>query len=240
MNGTVAPELASVVEADGGSVVVWDRDKTPIDNPTEVQRFIRLSKADAFFHVATGDPAWAEAVAAYCYELGIPFLFVSSVSVFKGNNGGAIQTDHKPDADDDYGKYKAECEQRVQAVNPDAIIARLGWQIGRWPGGNHMLNFLIEEQKEKGVVEASTRWHPSCCFLEESASALHALMKSGESGIFHVEGNPDCNFFEIATDLDRKLSLGLTIEAKEEPELDNRMADDRVWVRPVRTILEAR
>ena len=59
MNGTVAPELASVVEADDGSVVVWDREKVSPDNLVEVQRFIRLSKADAFFHVATGDPAWA-------------------------------------------------------------------------------------------------------------------------------------------------------------------------------------
>lgn len=135
MNGTVAPALAQHLSNHGHLIIRWDRSRVPIDNPDGIRAFIREARPDWFFHVATGSPGWAEWVARACAEQGVKFLFISSVSVFSPAQGGPLTVHIPPEPADDYGRYKYACEQRVRHANPDALIVRLGWQIGTTPGG---------------------------------------------------------------------------------------------------------
>jgi dTDP-4-dehydrorhamnose reductase len=233
MNGTVAPALAKHLVSQGADVVSWDRAVDPPTDEPAVRAFIARHRPDWVCHVATGAPEWAEWIARACAGggPGVPrLLWTGSVSVFGPQAKAPIGPDATPDATDDYGKYKIECERRVLAACPNAVVARLGWQIGEAAGSNTMTDFLTRKAAEgAGTIEASTRWIPSCAWLPDTAAALAALMRSGTPGLFHLEGNTaGKSFVEIAAGIARMLRQPWNIVPTDAPAMDNRMRDDRV------------
>jgi dTDP-4-dehydrorhamnose reductase len=235
MNGTVAPVIAQQLQAAGHELTVWDRQRTPPEDESAARAFILESHPDWFLHVATGSLDWAQMAAQTCAENDIRFLFTSSVSVFDGNQGAPLTVNTEPRATDDYGRYKLEGERRVLAAHPAALVVRLGWQIGTTTTGNHMLAHLHRTATEHGMIEASTRWIPSCAYLEDSADALHGLMRDAASGVYQLEGNPGLSFHEIVTRLNQWHGFGWNVQATQTPEMDNRMSDPRVKMRFIDT-----
>jgi dTDP-4-dehydrorhamnose reductase len=238
-NGTVAPVVVERLAASGHGVVAWDRSRVSPDDPAAVRAFVARVSPDWIVHAATGSPDWAETLAA---ASGLParLLYVSSASVFSGRGPAPIRTDAAPDAADDYGVYKAECERRVAAANADTLIVRIGWQIGDAPGGNTMLTYLAEAHARDGAIRASTRWFPACSFLRDTADAFLELMEREAAGVYHVDGNPGLSFFEIASRLNRLHETPWTVVPSDDFVFDNRMADDRVAVAPITLRLEGR
>jgi dTDP-4-dehydrorhamnose reductase len=233
MNGTVAPVLAARLERAGYEAVAWDRARTPPADADAVRAFVARVAPALVVHAAMGDPAWAGTLADACAHGSIRFVFTSTVSVFSGRGGAPYRPDTVPDATDEYGRYKIECERRIARVCPDALVARIGWQIGSAPGGNNMLTYFAEANARDGEVRASERWFPACSFLEDTAEALVDLVGRGATGTFHVDGNRRLSLFEIATRLDRLHGRPWTVVPSEEPVLDYRMEDERVRVRPI-------
>jgi dTDP-4-dehydrorhamnose reductase len=234
MNGTVAPALARRLEQDGHTIVSWKRAEVSPDDPAAIRDFIVGTKPDGFFHVATGNPKWAEAIAQVCAECGIKLLFTGSVSVFADTQRGPFPIEAVPEPNDDYGRYKLECERRVRAACPEALIARLGWQIGTAPGSNNMIDYLSRKSKEDGRVEASAKWIPSTAFLDDTVDALARLMASYPAGLYQLEGNPDgLSFFEIVTGLNRRHGNPWQIVRTDHPARDSRMQDPNITVSPL-------
>lgn len=234
MNGTVAPALARRLEAHGYTVVSWDR---AVDAPADeraVRGFIARHSPGWVCHVATGAPEWAEWIAKACAGgpgAGAPrLLWTSSVSIYSAAAQAPIGPDAVADASDDYGRYKIECERRVVAACPGAVVARLGWQIGSGPGSNTMTDFLTRKAAEHGgVIEASSRWTPSCAWLDDTAEALVGLMAAGAAGRFQLEGNAGgMTFHALAVGIARMLKKDWRVVETETPRMDNRMGDARV------------
>lgn len=232
MNGTLAPALARAIRSGGGTVAAWDRAVVPIEDAAAGRALLRCARPDVFFHLATGPADWAERCAHLCAEAGIGFVFTSTVSVFGAAQRGPFTPDATPAPDKDYGRYKRDCERRVQAAHPEARVVRLGWQIGTTDDGNHMGAFLDRTHGERGRVEASARWRPACSFLDDTAEALVAAADLA-AGLYHLGGNPGLSFFEIATRLNRLRGEPWTVVEAEEPERDARLLDDRLRVRPI-------
>lgn len=231
-NGTVAPAVVAALASAGHSVVRWDRGRVPIDDAGAARAFVVEARADWFFHIATGSPAWAEAVARICGSAGVRFLFTSSVSVYGDTQQGPFTLHVTPQPGDDYGLYKLECEHRVLAANPDATVVRLGWQIGAAPGTNTMVDFLHRMHVERGYVEASTNWVPACSFLEDTATAL-VDATTREAGVYLFDGNPGLSFHGIAERLGRRDGRGWQVRATELPFRNTQMLDDRIPVAPI-------
>ncbi len=182
-----------------------------------------------FLHIATGPVEWAERVAKICRKLQIKFLFTSTVSVFSEYGSGPYTIDSTPNAEDDYGRYKRECEDRIKAVNPEAYIVRLGWQIGRSVESNNMFAFLERSMAEKGTIEASNTWYPSCSFLEDTAEILYDIISHFPSGLYLINSNKKSSFFDIVCALN-KGSKRWKITAGDYPKRDDRMVDNRVRI----------
>ena len=233
MTGTVAPAIARYLTGKNNTIIRWDREAVPVDDYALMEKFISSQKATHFFHVATGSPLWAERVAEICLRFGIRFIFTSSVSVFSENSPGPFTTDHQPDATDDYGCYKIECENRIRSVNHEAIIARLGWQIGDSPGSNNMVDFLFKTMSDKGLIEASSLWYPACSLLPDSAEALHTLALGYPPGTYHIDGNPGFSFLEIVKALNEKHGNSWNVVESFLPERDSRMLEERIKVRSI-------
>ena len=233
MNGTVAPAIAACLEKAGHVVVAWDRSAVPPDRPGAVRDFIVRTRPDWLFHLAMGSPGWAEVMARACAEQGIKFLFTSTVSVFAGTQQGPFTVDVVPEPNDDYGRYKIDCERRVRAACPSAIIARLGWQIGTAPGSNNMIDFLDRAFREKGKIEASRAWFPSCAMLPDTAEALVRLMTGFPPGLYHLEGNPGLSFFEIVSKLNHLRGDPWIVVPNDSHVQNNRMVDGRIPLGPI-------
>lgn len=229
MHGTVAPALAQALARAGYETVPWDRASHPVDHPDAVRFFIRCEQPDLFCHLAMGSPEWAEWAARTCHEDRIPFLYVSSVSVYSGSQSGPFTVQDEPRPDDDYGRYKLECERRVQAAHPGVHIVRIGWQIGSAPGGNQMIDYLDRTFQEHGRIEASTRWFPACSFLPDTADVLLRIL-GRPPGLYHLDGNPGLSFFEIAAGLNCLLGNPWTVAPVDGLVQNHRLLDPRVPV----------
>jgi dTDP-4-dehydrorhamnose reductase len=225
--------VAEHIQAHGHEIVAWNRSQVATDDPQIVRDFIRSTRPDWFLHIATGSPDWTEWAAQVCAEDQIKFLFTSSVSVFSDQQHGPFGVDVQPAAADDYGAYKIACEQRVQHANPQAIIARLAWQIGTAPGSNNMIDFLHRTVQANGQIEASTHWYPACAFLEDTAGGVYRLIDTYEPGMYHLDGNPGLTFHQIVTSLNRLHGELWTIVPTATPVQNNRMLDDRISIKPI-------
>ena len=234
MNGTVAPLLARYLRSKGVSVLGWNRESVPVDNESKVRVFLEENRPDWIVHLATGSSDWAELIARLCDEYQIKLLYTSSVSVFSSEQTGPFTVDLQPQPKDDYGTYKLECEQRMTAVNKDLIIARLGWQIGEAPGSNNMVDFLHRKNQEEGRIDASIHWYPGCSFLEDTAEALYGLMCRYSPGLYHVDGNPGMNLYEISQALNRKHDLHWEISKSDQPKMNSLMKDERIAVKSIK------
>jgi dTDP-4-dehydrorhamnose reductase len=233
MNGTVAPVLAAELQQQGYTTVAWDRNRVPTDDREAIKRFFDDTQPDWMFHVGMGSPDWAEMIAQECTERGIRLLFTSTVSVFGPTQQAPLTPDVAPAADDDYGRYKRECERRMLAAYPELIIARLAWQIGDEPGSNTMVNYIDRTIREKGELLASTNWFPACAFLADTAAGIARLTTDHAPGIYHLDGNDGFSFYAIAEGLKRVQQRDWPIVAAEEPVFDNRMHDPRFTIGPI-------
>jgi dTDP-4-dehydrorhamnose reductase len=226
LHGTVAPALRDAL---GGPCVGWDRAAVSPGDAVATRAHLDALDPAAVCHLAMGAEAWAAELAAWCARRGRPFLFTSTAMVFEAD--GPHRPDDARTTKDGYGRYKVRCEDAVRAANPDAIVARLGWQIGTTRGGNQLLEWLHARAAE-GPIRASARWIPATSFLVDTAAALRDLLARGEGGTFHVDGNA-----ETAWTFDRLVRAlaepSWRVEVTDEYVHDQRLLDARVRVAPI-------
>lgn len=231
MNGTVAPVLYEELLKHNMDIIIWDRNEVSIDSEKSVYDFIKEVKPDLFFHIATGPVKWLEYIAKATEKLGVTLLFTSSVSVFSEKGTGPYDATSVPNAEEDYGLYKIECERVVRTHNSNSIILRLGWQIGSSTGSNNMFDFLTKAQEENGYIEASSRWYPSCSFLEETVKTVVEAALTYKPGTYLANSNRTYTFYEIVNHLKEKHQAQWTVRETTSFVRDDRMFDDRVKIR---------
>ena len=241
--GTVGSALVAQLTTQGHRVMGWDRAAVPIDQYDAMEAFVRAQRPDVVFHLAiasqsTGKPNeswlvnhdWPSELAWITRTLGIRFIFTSSVMVFSDNAKGPFTIDSVPDAGEGYGYEKRMAEQRVFEQNPDAVVVRLGWQIGEKPGSNNMIDFFEKQTKEHGQVNASRKWFPACSFLPDTAAAL-AWLATANAGLYQIDSNTRWTFFEIVSALNEQHGKRWKIVPNDDFVFDQRMIDPRVPVR---------
>jgi dTDP-4-dehydrorhamnose reductase len=181
--------VAAAARGLGWQPVGWNRAEVDPDDPTACRRFMEACRPDAIVHLATGSEAWAALLAAEAAALERPFVFVSTAMVFDHLPDGPHAPHDERTARDDYGRYKIRCEDAVRSAHPGATVARIGWQVGLEPRGNHMLAQLDEWQRRDGNIRASRAWTPACSFMDDTAAALLALVSQPVSGPVHLDAN---------------------------------------------------
>jgi dTDP-4-dehydrorhamnose reductase len=239
-HGTVGSALVTHLLAQGHQVVAWNRSAVPIDRYRPMEDFVRRERPDAVFHLAiasrsTGKPneswlvnyEWTSELAWITRQLGIRFIFTSSVMVFTDNAKGPFTVDSLPDAAQGYGYEKRTAEERTFQQNPNALVARLGWQIGEAAGSNNMIDFFEKQTAEKGRIQASRKWYPACSFVHDTVTAL-LWLASANPGLYLINSNTRWNFYEIASALNNLHGRRWNIVATDDFVYDQRMLDPRV------------
>ncbi|ERJ12226.1 sugar nucleotide-binding protein [Haloplasma contractile] len=236
MNGTVAPVVASYFEKHDVEIIPWDRSVVPTDNEQAMYEFITRVKPDFLLHIGMGSPEMTEFVARICFQNNITFLFTSTVSVFSESGSGPYTVESEPNAEDDYGLYKRKCERLIKEVNKDAYIVRIGWQIGDQAGSNNMVDFLVNLVKEKGYIEASNKWYPSCSHLIDTAKTIYDILNTKDSGLYLVNSNQNRTFYDIVNGLNNS-ERNWNVKKGSNPSRDDRMFDDRIQIQSIATRL---
>lgn len=232
LGGTLGPVLADVLRAGGDTCQGWNRVAVPPDDLGAARALLDREDPARVCHLAFGAEAWAAALAGWCRERGRPFLFVSTAMVFDHEPDGPHRPDDARTGKDEYGRYKARCEDAVREANPDTLIARIGWQIGERRGGNHMLEALHGMIERDGCIRASRRWVPAASFLVDTCAALRGLLDARAQGTFHLDGNAESawTFDRIARALAAQHGPEWRVEETEEYVHDQRLVDPRVRV----------
>jgi dTDP-4-dehydrorhamnose reductase len=208
--GTVGRAVTAALRERGAQVIEWDRQQiSPFDLPA-VRAHVASVRPDVLFHLAvashpTGadnegwriNVEWTDAPTGACRDHAVRFVFTSTAMVFSNDACGPFNIDSPPDARDGYGFEKRVCEERIATIDPEAIIARIAWQIGDAPGSNNMVDHCVTRMRDEGRVMASTRWLPACAFLPDTAAALVDLADR-PGGLYQVDVNDRWTFFDIA------------------------------------------
>ncbi|MCX7882455.1 MAG: sugar nucleotide-binding protein [Brevinematales bacterium] len=246
LHGTIGTHLKIYLEGLGHEVIGWNREEIPIDNYMAMESFVQEVAPDVLFHLAvpshpTGKPnenwlvhyEWSSELAWITHKFGIKFLFTSTVQVFSDTAKGPFTPQSQPDNDYGYGFEKRMAEQRILYQNPQAYIARLGWQIGTTLEGNHMGTYLEAKHTQEGTIFASTRWLPAASFLEDTVKTLWEIVLHHPPALYLLDSNRGWNFYEIATALKKFFKKKWVIVPEESFVYDQRMIDSRIPMPPL-------
>lgn len=232
LNGTLAPKMADVLLENGYEVVAWDRKRVPLENISKINDFLDEQQPELLCHLAMGDKNWAQKLAIETFNRNIKFLFTSTAMVFNHEPDGPHEVSDQRTALDDYGRGKVECEDRIIDCNPNAVIARIGWQIDWNVVGNNMFCQLTNNHQRDGFIEASDKWIPACSMMSDTCRAMFGLLKGGHRGVFHVDSNSydKLNFAELVYKISAKHQLGWNIKVTSNYVHDQRLLDPRVKI----------
>ena len=238
--GTVGSAMATHLRELGHQVSTWNRRVVPIDRYQPMEDFVRRERPDVLFHLAIASRStgianeswvvnyeWTSELAWITRQLDVRFVFTSSVMVFTNNAKGPFTVESVPNAGEGYGCEKRMAEQRVFHQNPQAVVARLGWQIGERVGSNNMIDFLAKQSASNGSVQASRKWYPACSFVRDTAPAL-LWLASATPGLYLIDSNTRWNFHQIASALNEKHGRRWNVIGIDDFVYDQRMIDPRV------------
>lgn len=244
--GTVGRALVERLEGGGHRAVGWPRETVPIDDYHAMEAFVRAESPDVVYHLAvasrpTGRAGeswlvnyeWPSELAWITRTLGLGFVFTSTAMVFSNDARGPFSPESEPDAREGYGYEKRMAEGRVRYQNPNAKVLRLGWQIGREPGSNNMIDFFARHMRELGRVPASRRWLPATSFLEDTVDALVRLADAPPS-LYQFDANgAGHSFYDIASALSRLHGGAYRVEPTDDFVYDQRLLDGRISLTPL-------
>ncbi len=228
LNGTLAPAVAKVLREQGTNVRGWNRNRVSPDDGAACIHELERARPAAVFHLGLGSEAWAALLAGWCDRHDVPFLFTSTAMVFDHEPDGPHRVGDECTARDDYGRYKIRCEEAIAGVSGQAIVARIGWQIGTRRGGNNLLEALWRMIETEGLIRASNCWRPACSFMNDTAEALTRLVADGVSGTCHLDSNAvdALSFHDIVLRMRTLHGADWRVERVDDYVHDQRLLDD--------------
>ena len=168
------------------------------------------------------------AICAKEWGIGGRFLFASSDQVYSGNSSDG-RLNKETDALSPinlYGREKAEAEERVFSLLPEAMGLRFAWMFDLKPGKDNYLKNLIASVMKHEPMEYAVNEFRGVSYAYEVFENIRALLLSGAPGGAYNFGSPACgNAYEAAVRvyeiLEKHLSVpteGLAVPVlREEP-----------------------
>ncbi len=190
--------------------------------------FVRVPEAehqpDDCFRINTTGP---ELLAAACHRRGIPFVTFSSDLVFDGQLGRAYLEPDPTSPTSVYGQSKADAEDRVLAIDPQALIVRTSAFFGPWDRHNFLWGTLDRLTKGQDV-EASDNAVVSPTYVPDLVHATLDLLLDGETGLWHLANEGSISWHGLAREVADRSGLSPTkIRDSGGAKADNTLATSR-------------
>ena len=146
-------------------------------------------------------------LAVACAKRNIPFVHLSTDSVFDGTQEGMYTEEDEPSPPGVYSQTKLEGERMVQQVNLQAIIARVnfyGWSLGgRRSLGEFFVNNLGEGRNVNGFTDVifCPMW------VNHLSRTLLEMLEKGLHGLYHVVGAQAMSKYQFGVEIARTFQL---------------------------------
>jgi dTDP-4-dehydrorhamnose reductase len=207
--GRVAQDLVAEAQRSGVAVRPLGRPELDIEKPETIARVIGSQAPCAIvnaaavgtFDDAERDPERAFALnrdgaahlAAAARRAGVPFLHISSDSVFDGSKQAPYVEDDPVAPLSVYARSKAEGEQAVRDADPSALVVRTAWVFG--PHGANFLTAMLRLAKMQDEVRVVADVYGTPTAGADLARAVFAIVSrlvkeraKVAPGIYHVAG----------------------------------------------------
>lgn len=164
--------------------------------------YVRVDEAegdsDRCYRENTDGPA---ALAQACFREGARLLTYSSDLVFDGEKQTPYITPYiesdAPAPMNVYGSSKAQAEQQVLSILPEALIVRTSAFFGPWDEHNFVYHALRALSSGKPFAAASDIVI-SPTYVPDLVHASLDLLIDGEKGIWHLANEGSCTWAELA------------------------------------------
>lgn len=136
-------------------------------------------------------------LAQYCAEQKLPFLTFSSDLVFDGELSKAYVESNEVRPLNVYGRSKAESENRVFGVYPEALVVRTSSFFGPWDPYNFATQTLTNLGQRKTMTAANdTKVSPT--YVPDLVHTCLDLIIDGEGGLLHLVNSGGVTWAEFA------------------------------------------
>ena len=145
--------------------------------------------------------------ASACAKRNIRFIHISTDAVFDGEKDDFYTEEDEPNPLGVYSQTKLDGERAVQAVNPEAIVARVnfyGWSLtNRRSLGEFFVNNLSEGKYVNGFTDVIF-----CPMLvNHTAHLLLEMLEKNLSGLYHVVGAQALSKYQFGIEIARTFGL---------------------------------
>ena len=234
-SGTLGSAFARLCAARGLAYHARTRHDLDITDRAAVERAIRETGAWALINAAGYvrvddaeqdadaclrlNTTAAQTLAEACAGAGIPFVAFSSDLVFDGTKDGPYVESDPVAPLGVYGRSKADCEARVLAAHPGALVVRTAAFFGPWDEWNFITRTLAS--LALGVpVDAADDLVVSPTYVPDLVHATLDLLIDEERGIWHLANAGETSWAELARAAARAADLDETlIRARSHTEL---------------------
>jgi len=212
-SGTLGRALTRLCAARGLACRALTRHDLDVTNAAAVERVVAEHDAwaliDAAGYVRVDDAERdarechrlntraAELLARACERTGLRFVAFSSDLVFDGEKGAPYVESDRVAPLNVYGRSKAECEVRVLAAHPGALVVRTAAFFGPWDDWNFVTRTLAS--LANGVpVDVADDLVVSPTYVPDLVHATLDLLIDGEQGLWHLANDGACSWADLA------------------------------------------
>lgn len=148
-------------------------------------------------------------VAEVAKAFGSRLLLISTDYVFDGLSTAPYETNHPRAPRSVYGKSKAQAEEEISRLFPDACIVRTSWLFG--VGGKCFPDTILKLAASRSEIDVVDDQRGSPTHAPDLARAIISLCRAGAAGIVHATNSGDCTWFEFACEIVKGAGLNTVI-----------------------------
>lgn len=134
-------------------------------------------------------------------SLGTKVIHISTDYVFLGEGSVPCKESDPVNPQTAYGRTKLEGEQRLLAVNPEAVIIRTAWLYS--PYGNNFVKTMLKYGKERDELRVVNDQIGTPTYAADLAAAIFAVIEAEQwkAGIYHFTNEGVCSWYDFTVEI---------------------------------------
>jgi dTDP-4-dehydrorhamnose reductase len=129
-------------------------------------------------------------------------LFVSTDYVFDGTKNTPYEAHDPRHPINAYGKSKADAEEKILGLLPDACVVRTSWLFG--PGGKCFPDTILKLAASRPEIEVVNDQRGCPTYTFDLADAIIQLCRADAKGIVHGTNREVCTWYDFAAEILRR------------------------------------
>jgi dTDP-4-dehydrorhamnose reductase len=207
-----------------GTVIAHTRADSDLADAAATMRWFATQRPGVIVHCAAwtdvdgceSDPsrAWRDnveathSVVSAARDTGAALCHLSTDYVFDGEKTAAYAETDPVRPLGVYGQTKWAAEEAVRGYER-AWIVRTSWVFG--PGGRNFVRTIAGLLRSRSEVRVVNDQRGSPTYTRDLAVALHAIVRSGTFGLYHVTNAGSCTWFEFAQEIRERLGTSCAV-----------------------------